>query len=215
LGKEHENDGAASICTSGAYHRARWLSKGIYCIKIFGFRHQLHMSKQEMGFLRRICLFITTIYVCFWFSAPLTTEAPLNDLYLLQEIEDYFLVDSKIASVAEKKMRLKLWYQSEDLAPLPLFSDEEKVEIVNALQNGPSPCDVRRFVPNKMFTFRNVFIAKLVTRHSMNLFDSLNLPQEFLTFSPDTWTERDDYKAARQTTRAMRVVNDCAERGSN
>ena len=211
-----EDDGAASICTPGAYHRARWMAKGIYCIKIFGFRHQLHMSKQEMGFLRRICLFVTTIYVCFWFSAPLTTDAPINDLYLLQEIEDYSLVDSKIASVAGKKIRLQLWYLSEDLAALPLFSDEisieEKVAIVNALQNDPSPSDVRRLAPNKMSTFRNLSIAEFVTRRSMNLFDALSLPHDFLTSSPDTWIERDDYNAARQTVRAMRVVNDCAER---
>ena len=40
--------------------------------KIFGFCHQLNITEKEIGILRRICLFITTIYACFWFSAPLT-----------------------------------------------------------------------------------------------------------------------------------------------
>jgi hypothetical protein len=46
----------------------------------------------------------------------------------------------------------------------------------------------------------------------MNLFDSLNLPKEFLTLSPKTWAYCDDYKAACKIVCAMKVVNDCAER---
>ena len=91
------------------------------------------------------------IYACFRLSAPFTTEGPTDDVFLLQEIEDYALDDSKIASVAEKKMWLRLWYLSEDLAALPLFSDkisvEEKVAMVNALHNDLSPSDVHRLAP--------------------------------------------------------------------
>ena len=92
------------FCAPGAYHRARWMAKGIYCLKIFGFRHQLSMSKREMDSLRRICLFVCTIYASFWFSAPLATSAPVNDLLMLQLIEDFTSVDRKTAEVAEKKM---------------------------------------------------------------------------------------------------------------
>ena len=61
----------------------------IYCLKMFGFHHQLNITEKAIGILRRICLFITTVYACFWFSAPLTTEAPINDLLLLKVIENY------------------------------------------------------------------------------------------------------------------------------
>jgi len=94
------------------------MAKGIYCLKIFGFRHQFTMSKHEMDSLRRICLFTCTIYASFWFAAPLPTTAPMNDLMMMQLIEDFAEVDKKISSIAEKKMRLHLWYLSEDLAAL-------------------------------------------------------------------------------------------------
>ena len=89
------------FCTPGAYHRARWMAKGIYCLKIFAFRHQLPMSKREVESLKRICLFMTTIYSRFWFAAPLATDAPTNDLLMLQHIEAFNQVDSKISEVAE------------------------------------------------------------------------------------------------------------------
>ena len=42
----------------------------------------------------------------------------MNDLMMMQLIEDFAEVDKKISSIAEKKMRLHLWYLSEDLAAL-------------------------------------------------------------------------------------------------
>jgi len=210
------DDVGTGFCVPGAYHRERWMAKGIYCLKIFGFRHQLHMSKTEMDSLRRICLFVCTIYVNFWFAAPLATAAPTNDLLMLQLIEDFKQVDCKIAGVAEKKLRMQLWYLSEDLAALPLFSDdisdEDKGAIVNALKRDPNPDDVRRLAPNMIPEFQNLSIAQFVTRRSLNLFESLRLQQEFLTAPVDTWTKRADYNAARKTVHALKVVNDCAER---
>ena len=58
------------------------------------------------------------------------------------------------------------------------------MDIVSALQKEPLPGDNRRLAPNKIYTFSKLSIANFVTRRSMNLFDSLNLPKEFLTSSP-------------------------------
>ena len=158
------------------------MAKGIYCLKIFGFRHQLTLSKHEISSLRRNCLFISTIYASFWISAPLPTAAPTNDLCMLQLIKDYEQVDEKVAAVAQKKMRLHLWYLSEDLAALPLFSDDvtnvEKHAMVWALQHrDPHPDDLRRLPPNMIPDFRGLSIRDFVTQRSRNLFMSLNLPQ--------------------------------------
>jgi len=174
----------------GAYHRARWMSKWIYCLQIFGFRSQIQLSRMEIDVLRRICLFICTVYVSFWFAAAQATAAPTNDLLMLQLIEDYKQVDSKVAAVAEKKLRLQLWYLSEDLVGLALFSDnvsdEDKGTIVNALQRDPYEEDVRRVVSNKIPQFRSLSVSDFVTRRSLNLFDALRLSQEFLTAPVDT-----------------------------
>jgi hypothetical protein len=47
----------------GAYHAARWMAKGIYCLKIFLFCDQFTLSRHEQQSLKRICLFTVTIYV--------------------------------------------------------------------------------------------------------------------------------------------------------
>ena len=111
---------------------------------------------------------------------------------------------------------MHLWYLSEDLAALPLFSDdvsdEDKEAILNSLKRDPNPDDVRRLAPNMIPQFRNLPIAHFVTCRSVNLFESLRLQAEFLTAPVYTWTERVDYIFARKTVHALKVVNDCAER---
>jgi len=66
----------------------------------------------------------------------------MNDLMMMMQlIEDFAEVDKKISSIAEKKMHLHLWYLSEDLAALPLFSEDirndDKRAIGCALQREP------------------------------------------------------------------------------
>jgi len=134
---------------------------------------------------------------------------------MLQLIESFTSVDKKIAGVAEETMRLHLWYLSEDLAALPLFDDNisnnDKGTIVSVLQKEPLPEDLRRLASNQIPQFQNLSVAQFVTRRSLNLFESLRLPQDFLSAAVNTWTERADYNAAQKTVRAQ-VVNDCAER---
>ena len=123
-------------------------------------------------------------------------------------------VDKKIADITEK-LRPHLWYLSEDLAALPLFSDEvnyqEKTAIVSALQKDTHEKDLRNLAPNQRPKFQNLSISQFITKRSLNLFESLHLPREFLTASAHTWIERADYDAARKMVHALKVVNDCAE----
>ena len=44
----------------GAYHRARQMAKGIYCLKIILFREQFKINAKELQSLRRICLLTIT-----------------------------------------------------------------------------------------------------------------------------------------------------------
>ena len=46
----------------------------------------------------------------------------------------------------------------------------------------------------------------------MNLFMALKLDRSFLLTDPDDWVARDDFKMAKRTVIALRVVNDCKER---
>ena len=58
-------DNATAVCAPRVYYRARWMAKDICSLKIFGFRDQFQISQHEMDSLRRICVFVCTIYANF------------------------------------------------------------------------------------------------------------------------------------------------------
>jgi hypothetical protein len=117
-------DGDIHFNPPGAYHRARWMSKGIYYLKMYCFREQFILTVQERQSPKRICLFTVTIDVKAWFSDPSSCDAPYNDLCLLQTLESFDGIDKQVSQVALKNMKGHLWYLSEDSITLALFSDK-------------------------------------------------------------------------------------------
>ena len=109
------------------------MAKGLYCLKIC-FREQIKLNQHELQALRHICLFTVTLYVKACFTAPISINAPLNDLRFLQDLECYEIVDKLMAIAASTKLRGHMWYLSEDLVGMALFSNdvysEEKAAIV-------------------------------------------------------------------------------------
>lgn len=200
----------------GAYHRARWMAKGIYCLKIYMFREQFKLNQQELQALRRICLFTITIYVKAWFTAPSSCDAPYNDLCMLQSLELFAGVDSEVANIAVKKMRGHLWYLSEDLIGLALFSDNvwdsEKAAMVDAFKKPKMQHDLRRVDSKTIAAFQTKTLSDFVTDRSLNLFTAMRIDPAFLTGHPSTWLECPDYISAKQKITSLRVINDCAER---
>jgi len=90
-------------------------------------------------------------------------------------------------------------------------SDDDKGAIVSALQKEPLPENLCQLAPNQIPQFQNLSVAQSVTRRSLNLYESLHLPQEFLAAAVNMWTEHADHNAAQKTFRALKIVNDCAE----
>ena len=139
LGKEilflEESPFLSTWCIS----RARWMAKGLYCLKMLCFREQSSMNAHELQAMKRIGLFTTTLYLKAWYTAPVAYDAPYNDLGLLQQLKTFDGVDSHIAQGALHKLKCHLWHLSEVLAALSLFSDkvfsDEKRTIVAALSN--------------------------------------------------------------------------------
>jgi hypothetical protein len=135
------------------------MAKGIYCLKIYLFREQFKLTAHELQALRRICMFIVTIYVKAWCSAPSSCDAPLNDLCLLQSLESYAEINNQVAEVALKKMRGHLWYLSEDLIGLAFFSDRvlvsEKEAMVAALKKPKMQENVRRVDGKSVSSFQS------------------------------------------------------------
>ena len=184
------DDGRLHFSPPGAYYHARWMAKGIYCLKIYLFREQFKLA-HELQALRRICLFTATIYVKAWFTAPNSSDAPHNDLCLLQTLECFGLVDKQVAEIALEKMKRHLWYLSEDLIGLALFSDfvwnSEKEAMIAALKKPSSKTDLRRVDPKSITAFQAKTLSDFVTERSMNLFTALKIDPKFFSDDPATW----------------------------
>lgn len=96
-------------------HRARWMARALYCLKIYLFKHQFKLTKKDEKAVREICIFTVMIYVKYWFQASTGWSAPRNDLQLLKDIKAFESFNKNIATVALKKILNHLWYLSEEL----------------------------------------------------------------------------------------------------
>ena len=174
------------------------------------------MSAHEKQALRRICLFTVTVYVKAWFNATNSCDAPYNDLCLLQTVESYRAVDSEIADIVLCKLRRHLWYLSEDLAGLALFSDHvcaaEKRAMIASLKKPQQKSDLQRVDPQAVDCFQSKALSDFVTERSHNLFAAVRIDTDFLKDDPDTWHDNSAYCNAKGIVSGLRVVNDCAER---
>ena len=115
-----------------------------------------------------------------------------------------------------KKMQSHLWYLSEDLIGLALFSykvcSSEKTSLVAALKKPKHQSDLRRFDPKSVGSFQAMTLSDFATERSTNLFTALRIDISCLNGEPATWPDCPTYKKAKEIVSAVRVVNDCAER---
>ena len=105
----------------GAVHHARWMAKAVYTLKIWMLRGQFKLNKREEQGLRAICIFVSSVYVKAWFTAPLAVSAPNSDLCFLQRLVRYKSENPAISKVASNKFAGHLWYVSEELVSLAFF----------------------------------------------------------------------------------------------
>ena len=133
----------------GAMHQARWMSRAIYCLKIYIFRNEYTISSVENNSLRDICIFIIRFYVQAWFGCPLPHKAPCQDLDFIKSLKSYENIDPTISKAAIKKLCGHLWYLSEEAAALAFFDDTVPIEtkqfMVKALQNEGTINPMKRF----------------------------------------------------------------------
>ena len=107
----------------GEYHHARWLSKAHYSIKIWLFKlqAQIQLTAHEERGMREVALFIVTVYLEAWFSSPIPTESPRQNLALIKSRIHHAGVNPAISKATLEKFHHQLWYLSEDLVGLAFF----------------------------------------------------------------------------------------------
>ncbi|KAL4718325.1 hypothetical protein ACJJTC_011720 [Scirpophaga incertulas] len=197
-------------------HRARWMARALYCLKIYLFKHQLKLTKKDEKAVREICIFTVMIYIKYWFQASTSQSAPRNDLQLLKDLKAFESVNKNLATIALKKILNHLWYLSEELVSLAFFDDElsvqEKKKMVEALKiEGTHDCLKR--INLDMATIHEKNIENFVSSNSLKFFQVLGISSDFFYKDVETWNEDPDYIAAKNIVHSLRVVNDIAERG--
>ena len=207
------------IARPGALHRARWMAKIIYAVKVFLFRDQdkLQLSQAELSRIKRFVEFSISTYVAPWYKAPCPTSAPAQDLALLKSLLAY--PDNDVAKATSTTFGRHLWYLSEQLVTLAFFDDnvslETKRNMVKAIQEQDGCKDPPRRVTidTRDATLTSKTIADFVTTGSMKLFHLMSIDTTFLTMDPAVWNTDQSYLDAQHRIRALRVVNDFAECG--
>ena len=200
----------------GALHRARWMARVIYSLKMLLVLPQSGLTLREETALKRLAFFALEIYISAWFLAPISSSAPVSDLQLLKDLATYH--DHKLSTVCLRVFSRHLWYLSESLVGLSVFDselpDEIKKEIAQAIleKNAPEDYPTRAVVPATI-SISSLKVSDFASQASIALFKVLRISHDFLTKDPSNWPEDDDYKAAAAIVRSIRVVNDTAERG--
>ena len=82
--------------------------------------NNLITTLKQVNLIERFVKFVSLIYVKWWVKCPLAADSPINDLEFLSSIKSYS--DNTISSAAEKAIKNHLWYLTEELVPLAIFS---------------------------------------------------------------------------------------------
>jgi len=69
-----------------AIHAARWMAKGLYCLKMSLFPSQLCLEPEEKKGLLTVRYCTVSVHLKAWFSAPDSASSPRNDLELIAKI---------------------------------------------------------------------------------------------------------------------------------
>ena len=117
---------------------------------------------------------------------------------------------------ARQKLENHLWYLSERLVPLAIFSDyvlpADKKKMKEALlkYQGPAENTVQEMPhPNKLET---KFLENFIGNDSWTLFNHLGIDSSFIHLSVSDWNTSSSYLHGKKIISNLHVVNNTAER---
>ena len=164
-----------------------------------------------------MCIFAVRVYLKAWITAPSASNAPYNDIHLLQSLIDYTTIHPAIAKIASEKFSNHLWYLSEDLIGLALFDSRVSLStkrlMVKAMREVDGVEDAPKRIAVSLKTFKEKKLEDFVSKKSMVLMEKMQMPTSFLQVDPSTWATHVDFVTSLEIVQEMKVVNDYAERG--
>lgn len=217
----------------GAIHKARWMAKLLYSIKITLLENNIAQlpqgtvtTKHQLPKIRDFVIFATIIYSSWWITCSHTADAPWNDLDLYKRLLAYDSVNSSVSQSAIKALKRHLWYLTEEMIPLALFSGivpntEKQAIAVKLLAVKPAE---EVITPSNRFgawfgkpTFpdnitQSTSLADLVGPNSWFMMRILQIDHQFLEERVENWAMCATYQTSKSNISAINVVNDAAER---
>lgn len=187
----------------------------IYYTKLLMFSTQLELTLSLVTKLRRVVQFIALLYVPAWLAAPVTADAPVNDLTLYQRLLRYKAVDKEIAGAALKALRRHLWYLRPQTVMFALCSDK-----VGARVKEEMALKLKTLAVPESFPIVNVSVDEetclpdLVDEQSWHVFATLQqCHAAWLSMPASAWDDDPQFCLWKDTVTNMQVTNDVAERG--
>jgi len=218
----------------GALHKARWMAKLLYSIKICLLEQQIKLlpagtitTQQQVSKMRDFVNFATLVYSQWWMTCHSSADAPWRHLEFFHTLIRYEIVHADISRSAVKALRNHLWYLTEEMVPLAIFSTSTPSATRRAIADSLiaiKPANGLKVPQHRsgMGFGKPVFpttisptttLADLVGADSWFFFEILQLDPAFLTEDVDAWSESAAYQTSLKNLQAVNVVNDCAERG--
>ena len=211
----------------GAVHRARWMAKAIYALKMWMFAPQFAEYQKQRPTTSRsgkvaappkldeLCVFIVRYYIPAWFSATCSAKAPRNDLHLYKALAKE--TNKAISESGLKVLKRHMWYLSEITVGLALFDDElsleEKRNAVTNLRNVEGSKEPAPRAHVEEADLNNTTVASFVTKNTEKFLDLLEIDKGFLDVDPALWGINPMYQAGARRVGGLLVTNDAAERG--
>ena len=197
-----------TIRKPGALHRARWMAKAIYSLKMEllfnGNEATMELTAGEFQGMQRFNRFVVCIYLQSWFTCRSAVDAPANDVSLIQRLKEYD--DKQLSNKGLKMMLRHSWYLSGELATLTLFSDlvsdEQKSNLVlNMKKERSSNLHLLAILPLKL---DDLCI-------SYSFFETAKIEDSFLKVPVKDWPYTPSYNKAALFAKNLAWVNDVAE----
>lgn len=232
-----ENADEIKFRQPGAIHKARFMSKVLYILKLAMLETEIQTlprgtitTSQQTPKIVEFANFIALVYFRWWATCPCVADAPVNDLNFLRTIISYSKINSAVSAVAETAFRRHLWYLTSEFVPLALFSDQlnwnERRDLATKLLE-MKPDDetlaslpLERYgsdygkpnFPDTQTLTSKTRLCDLVSKDSWFIFKLLGLDSDFMYKDLSEWSELESYKNSAAKVKKLNITNDSAER---
>ena len=226
-----DKDSFKGLIKPGALHKARWMSKILYSMKIVLLNRQIKelpkgkiLAVSQHNKLKKFVQFVVYCYIPWWLTAPVSSGAPGNDVKLINTLLEYQQTDPTVATAALKAFSNHMWYLTEELVPLSLFSsstsDETKQLLVDEIKKHSESSSRCKKVGTDFgkpcfpeIPTKKVCLKTFVGPDSWAFFRIAKINPSFLEVPITDWNSNTDFKAGKEIVSNLCVVNDSAERG--